>query len=78
VIYYIHRNPLHHKLTNDPSKYIYSSYNAIINNYDSFVNKNQTVEWFGDINNFTDYHNCNFQIDKNIQLDDTLSGYRTP
>jgi REP element-mobilizing transposase RayT len=70
VIYYIHRNPLHHKLTRNPANYTFSSYQEIIGHRPSFLQREQVLEWFDDRRNFIDYHSMQFEIDTELMLED--------
>ena len=56
LICYIHRNPIHHGLTENYSDYTYSSYTDFINGSSSFTAKNKVMDLFGGIENFVDAH----------------------
>jgi putative transposase len=66
VIYYIHRNPMHHDLIDNPENWTYSSYRAIISTYSTMINREQVLEWFGGHANFIEYHKMQFEIDGNM------------
>lgn len=70
VIYYIHRNPLHHKLVRDPSRYPFSSYQGIIGNQSSLIQQEQVLEWFDGRENFMKFHSMNFNSYVDNMLED--------
>lgn len=70
VVYYIHRNPLHHKLARKPDEWLYSSYQAILSPQKTMVNREEVLGWFDDRKNFIDYHRMQFDIDRSLLLDD--------
>jgi REP element-mobilizing transposase RayT len=55
-VVYIHRNPLHHRISNSFQTYKWSSYGEIVNNRKRFINNNFALELFGGLKNFTDIH----------------------
>ncbi len=61
VIYYVHRNPMHHKLVENPFNYTFSSYQTLINNQPTMLNRKQVLEWFDGRTNFIDFHNFKFE-----------------
>ena len=56
VICYTHLNPVHHKFTGSPAEYEHSSYNAIVNNEKSIVKREETIDFFDDLDNFIYNH----------------------
>jgi len=56
LICYIHRNPIHHKITKNYSDYPYSSYCDFIKNRKSFIELEQVIDKFGGIKNFKEAH----------------------
>ena len=56
MVYYIHHNPIHHGIVNNYSDYQWTSYNDIINDIDTFVQKEEVISWFDDVNNFIFFH----------------------
>ena len=56
IIYYIHRNPVHHGLTKFLDEWAYSSYIDTIKNKRSIAQTNELINWFGDLKNFTKEH----------------------
>jgi len=51
VVHYIHYNPVKANLVSKPSSWKYSSYNALIQQSPSKINRLQVIEWFDDIGN---------------------------
>ena len=56
AIYYIHSNPVHHGIIKDLRKYKFSSYNALVNSDDTWLNRTEVMEWFGGNKNFIEFH----------------------
>lgn len=56
LICYIHRNPIHHKITKSYSSYPYSSYCDFIKKRKSFIELKQVIGKFGGIKNFVEAH----------------------
>lgn len=56
LVCYIHRNPIHHKITRKYSVYPYSSYNGYFSNHSSYLNRIPILEDFGGKLNFIDAH----------------------
>lgn len=57
LIYYIHHNPIHHKLVTDLKNWKFSSYKAIISDQETSINKDIVLKWFGGKSQFIDFHN---------------------
>jgi putative transposase len=70
LIYYIHRNPLHHRQCEKPEDYRFSSYRSIFSNQNTLFKRHQVLEWFGGRTNFIDYHKMQFEIDNLVFFDD--------
>jgi REP element-mobilizing transposase RayT len=56
VIYYIHRNPIHHHLSETFSLYPYSSYPIILGNQSTCLQREQVLDWFDGRENFIHFH----------------------
>ncbi len=65
---YIHCNPVLHGFVKTPSKWKYSSYNHIVTNQNiKWLNANEIVSWFNDIENFVHCHeNANFSNNNSL------------
>ena len=53
---YIHFNPVKAKLSSDCSGWRYSSFNAILSDKPTYVERASVLEWFGGRNAFLDFH----------------------
>ena len=56
LVYYIHTNPIHHKITKDFLNYKYSSYKKIIRDQYTQLAKNELLNWFKNKESFIKYH----------------------
>ena len=56
LIPYIHNNPVEARMVNAPEQFLHSSYNAILNNDNSFLKVSELIEWYDNLNNFIDSH----------------------
>ena len=56
LVYYVHHNPIHHGIVSNYTDYKWTSYNDFVDSKDSFVLKNEVLEWFFDIDNFVFFH----------------------
>ena len=56
IICYIHRNPIHHKITSNYSDYPYSSYKHMLSDDHLFIDTKTIIDRFGGINNFISSH----------------------
>ena len=66
VIYYIHRNPMHHKYVENPAHYLYSSYNSIISEKPTLIQRQFVLELFETKENFIAYHKQQFNVDRSL------------
>lgn len=53
---YIHRNPIHHGIIKDYSEYRFSSYNMILSERNTFLERAKLITQFGGKQNFTEAH----------------------
>ena len=56
LVFYIHRNPVHHGLINKIEQWKHSSYVKIITEQSSLIKKNMVLDWFGGVDEFKKYH----------------------
>lgn len=70
LIYYIHRNPMHHNITNQPDEYAFSSFKDIIGNGSSLINRDHLFAWFDGPKQFADFHKQQFDFDAKEFFDD--------
>ncbi|HLP64762.1 hypothetical protein [Flavobacterium sp.] len=57
LIFYIHNNPVHHGFASKIELYTWSSYETILSNRPTRLNREDVLEVFGGTENFTLYHN---------------------
>ena len=55
-ICYIHRNPIHHGLTNSYTAYPFSSFNEVLNNQSIIINPSTALDIFGSRDNYVAAH----------------------
>ena len=56
LIHYIHHNPVHHNLTLKIEEWRFSSYAAILSQADSKVEREQVLDLFGSMEQFSAFH----------------------
>ncbi len=56
VIFYIHYNPVRHNFVEKIDNYSWSSYPVIVSMTSTFVQSEHVIKWFGDLQNFVEYH----------------------
>ncbi|TAH21217.1 MAG: hypothetical protein EAZ08_04255 [Cytophagales bacterium] len=56
LIYYIHRNPVHHRLAQHYKNYVWSSYQRILNDKPTKLEKKAVLEWFGGKETYQQFH----------------------
>jgi len=56
TIFYIHKNPVHHGSCEKMEDWKWSSYNTILSLKPTKLLRQETLDWFGGIKGFTDYH----------------------
>jgi len=59
LINYIHRNPIHHGLVRNFSDWKYSSYNTILSNKSTKIERSHILQLFGSIDEFIVFHKQN-------------------
>lgn len=55
-IVYIHNNPVKHGFCTSPEKWEYSSYNSVLSNKTTKIERNEVLFWFENKENFRNYH----------------------
>ena len=64
LIYYIHHNPVHHKFVDNLIGYRWSSYLDILSSKETFINYDEVIELFDDIENFKFFHENKQELDE--------------
>ena len=59
LIAYIHTNPVHHNICENPIDYPWSSYITCLSNKPTKIKRKETIELFNDIENFKYVHELN-------------------
>jgi putative transposase len=70
LICYIHRNPVHHRISDDYESYPYSSYHELTNDEKSFLNRKEVFSYLGGRDNyFMAHQEVLMQIDEKYFLE---------
>jgi REP element-mobilizing transposase RayT len=56
IIHYIHANPVHHGFVDAINKWRWSSYNTILSNADTKINRKEVLQWFNTKEGFIQFH----------------------
>jgi hypothetical protein len=56
LIFYIHANPVHHRICMKPEDYKHSSYYSILSDKHTLLKREEVLEWFGGKEMFVKYH----------------------
>lgn len=56
IVMYIHQNPIHHTICSRLEQWKYSSYNSIVSQKPTLLERDELVSWFGDLENFIVLH----------------------
>jgi REP element-mobilizing transposase RayT len=56
LVAYIHNNPIHHGIVENPEDYKWSSYITILSNKPTKLKRTELLEWFDGVQNFKSYH----------------------
>jgi hypothetical protein len=66
LVHYIHPNPVAARLCKTPASWPHSSYNKILSDDSTFLEKGEVTSWFGSRENFQLFHSqaANGEIDR--------------
>lgn len=56
LVWYLHRNPMHHKITHDFQNYSYSSYKSMLSNMPTLLQREQVFTYFDGRQEFIQFH----------------------
>jgi REP element-mobilizing transposase RayT len=72
LVFYIHANPQLHGIINDFRQYPWSSYERILKNSPTRLQKDAVLQWFSSKENYVSYHERTMDIDsiKELMIDD--------
>lgn len=59
IVLYIHQNPIHHKICNRLEDWKYSSYNSVLSQKPTLLEREEIITWFGDLENYIVMHTTN-------------------
>lgn len=59
MVLYIHQNPIHHKICNRLEEWKYSSYNSLLSQKPTLLEREEVINWFEDLENFIVMHTTN-------------------
>ncbi|MFQ6609202.1 MAG: transposase [Fidelibacterota bacterium] len=68
LIYYIHHNPVHHKIIDDFTEYPWSSYRSLISSRETKLSRESVMEWFGGAEAFIDFHSLKHIMNDDFEL----------
>ena len=63
TIYYIHRNPVHHFVTENYERYRWSSYPSILSKRETNLKRREVLDLFSGEDNFVEFHERNIEED---------------
>jgi putative transposase len=69
LIYYIHRNPVHHGFCSDFKDWKHSSFHRLVSDDSGFLNKQAVFEYFSDKQNFIDSHEDMISLKEEYSLE---------
>ena len=64
LVFYIHANPQLHSITDDFRMYPWSSYDKILKNTPTRLQKDEVMQWFSSPENYVAYHNRKMDLEK--------------
>ena len=56
LVYYIHANPVHHGFVKELSAWNYSSYHAFLSRKQTNLQRDEVLNWFGNVDSFKAFH----------------------
>ena len=57
TIFYIHKNPVHHGYCKNLTDWHWTSYKIFLSKAPTIILRDETLDWFGGVQQFIDYHN---------------------
>jgi putative transposase len=72
LIHYIHFNPVHHGFVNDLRDWKYSSFHSFLSKKESSLKRDEVISWFGDIQNFIEFHNKEIDGKMALELEENI------
>ena len=56
IVYYIHNNPVKHGIASRIGEWPFTSYNTILSDANTWLKKDELINWFGGIKPFVEFH----------------------
>ena len=56
IIFYIHKNAVHHQYSKTIAEWKWSSYNSILNKASTILLRDEVIDWFGALEQFIRFH----------------------
>jgi putative transposase len=72
LIHYIHFNPVHHGFVKDLRDWKYSSFDSFFSEKSSSLKRDEVIKWFGDIQNFTEFHKREIDTKMVLELEGNI------
>ena len=70
LVFYIHYNPVKHNFFNDYKNYAFSSYNSILSDKPTDLNRVELLEWFDGKENYIEFHKYKHDLKRDFWLED--------
>lgn len=67
LVYYIHRNPIHHNFVQGFEDWGFSSYTVILGNNPTNQKRTDVLNWFGGKTYFMEFHQENLNMFNEVQ-----------
>ncbi len=72
LIYYIHANPSLHRIYRDFTNYPWSSYQSLLSNQATLLERKAVIAWFGNKDNFRSFHQTQQKLHiQSLMIEDT-------
>lgn len=68
LVFYIHNNPVKHKITHTIESYPWSSFHTFKCNSNTLLRRDEVLEWFGGRDNFLKFHEDPFRFEPDSPL----------
>ena len=68
-IFYIHKNAVHHGLTEVIGQWPHDSYRAILSSQATAIKRAEVIEWFGSLEEFIAFHNQPVGLRTDLEID---------
>jgi putative transposase len=56
IIFYIHKNAVHHQYSKTIAEWQWSSYNSMLSKAPTMLLRDEVIDWFGGIEQFIKFH----------------------